>query len=365
MPDGPDHTSREPRPQRETPPPSVPDAPPAAAPAPNAYEMAAWVITGVALLLVFKLHLLSALLSGLLVYELVHLAVPFLRLGKMSHARAKLLVVALLAALIVALLVLAIWALVHFFHSEGTSISGLLQKMAEIIEGVRFKLPGWLVGFLPEGTEDLRAGIVQWLRTHAQDLQEVGKGAGVVGAHILVGLVIGAIISLEESADTPARRPLAAALAERATRLRQAFHAIIFAQVRISLLNTIFAGFYLGVALPLCGIHLPLVKTMVAFTFVVGLLPVIGNLISNTVIVVVSLSHSLGAAVASLVFLVVIHKLEYFLNARIVGGQIKASTWELLVAMLIMEAAFGLAGLIAAPIYYAYVKSELSDRGWV
>jgi predicted PurR-regulated permease PerM len=29
--------------------------------------------------------------------------------------------------------------------------------------------------------------------------------------------------------------------------------------------------------------------------------------------------------------------------------------------MIVMEAAFGFAGLIAAPIYYAYVKNELSD----
>jgi predicted PurR-regulated permease PerM len=55
----------------------------------------------------------------------------------------------------------------------------------------------------------------------------------------------------------------------------------------------------------------------------------------------------------------VVHKLEYFLNAKIVGGQIRARTWELLIAMLVFEAAFGLAGLVAAPIYYAYLKSEL------
>jgi predicted PurR-regulated permease PerM len=60
--------------------------------------------------------------------------------------------------------------------------------------------------------------------------------------------------------------------------------------------------------------------------------------------------------------LVVVHKLEYFLNARIVGGQIRAHVWELLIAMLAMEAAFGLAGLIAAPIYYAYLKSELEGE---
>ena len=97
-------------------------------------------------------------------------------------------------------------------------------------------------------------------------------------------------------------------------------------------------------------------------TFLVGLLPVIGNLISNTVIVIISLSHSLQVAGGSLAFLIIIHKLEYFVNARIIGEQIKARAWELLIAMLVMEAAFGLQGVIAAPIIYAYIKKELSDR---
>ncbi len=33
--------------------------------------------------------------------------------------------------------------------------------------------------------------------------------------------------------------------------------------------------------------------------------------------------------------------------------------------MLLMEAVFGIAGLIAAPIYYAYLKDELTAKGWV
>ena len=61
----------------------------------------------------------------------------------------------------------------------------------------------------------------------------------------------------------------------------------------------------------------------------------------------------------------VIHKLEYFLNARIVGGQINAKAWELLTAMLVMESAFGLAGLVAAPIGYAWLKDELSQKGLI
>jgi predicted PurR-regulated permease PerM len=74
---------------------------------------------------------------------------------------------------------------------------------------------------------------------------------------------------------------------------------------------------------------------------------------------------SLGTAIASLIFLVVIHKLEYFVNARIMGAQLHARAWELLLAMIAMEAAFGIPGVIAAPIYYAYLKKELSAQGLV
>jgi predicted PurR-regulated permease PerM len=114
--------------------------------------------------------------------------------------------------------------------------------------------------------------------------------------------------------------------------------------------------------LPLLGVRLPLTKTLIALTFLTGLLPVIGNLISNTVIVTISLSHSFAAALASLAYLVIIHKLEYFVNARIVGGAIHAAAWEILLALAFFEAAFGISGVIAAPILYAYLKIELADR---
>ena len=117
--------------------------------------------------------------------------------------------------------------------------------------------------------------------------------------------------------------------------------------------------------LPLWGIQLPLVKTMIFITFLAGLIPVVGNLISNVVVGIVSLSVSPLVAAGSLLYLVAIRKLEYFLNAKMVGTQIEARAWELLLAMLFMEAAFGIAGLIAAPIYYAYLKNELFSRRWI
>jgi len=165
--------------------------------------------------------------------------------------------------------------------------------------------------------------------------------------------------ALYDTTQIPRFKPLAAALHERVATLHQSFRGVVFAQVRIAAINAAFTAIYLAVALPLAGIKLPLVKTMILVTFIAGLLPVIGNLISNSVIVMVSLSYSLGVAMASLLFLVTIHKLEYFLNARIIGTQINARAWELLAAMLVMEALFGIPGVIAAPVFYAYLKHEL------
>jgi predicted PurR-regulated permease PerM len=173
------------------------------------------------------------------------------------------------------------------------------------------------------------------------------------------------MIAMNAAHPMPLLQPLASELLGRANLLADAFHRVVFAQIKISLLNTTLTAIFLLVVLRLGGVHLPLTKTMIIVTFLAGLLPVIGNLISNTVIVLVALSVSVYVALAALAFLVVIHKLEYFLNARIVGSQINARSWELLLVMVLAEAAFGLPGLVAAPIYYAYIKSELHEMGWV
>ena len=329
------------------------------------YDVAAWLMAALALWLVLELHLLPGLLSGLLVYELVHFLAPRLYLGARRDDKRKLAAVALVTAIVVVSFTALIFGAVAFFRSDAGSLPVLLQKMAEIIESSRTMLPDWARERMPGDTEGLKLAAVVWLREHAGEMQLAGKEAGLALVHILIGMVIGALVSLRETGAAHSYRPLARALAERAARLGQAFRRMVFAQVRISALNTLFTCIYLALVLPLFGVHLPLIKTMIAITFVAGLLPVVGNLISNTVIVVVSLSHSLDAVAGSLAFLIAVHKFEYFLNARIVGAQIRASAWELLLAMLVMEAAFGIAGVVAAPIYYAYLKGELADRGLI
>jgi predicted PurR-regulated permease PerM len=247
-------------------------------------------------------------------------------------------------------------------NSEGGSFAALLAKMAEILESSRSTLPAWLADLLPRNDEAIRERASHWLREHSAELQVIGKETGHILAHVLIGMIIGGMVSLREARQSDSMQPLARALAERVFRLGEAFRRIVFAQVRISALNTLFTAVYLAIVLPLFGVHLPLTKTMIVVAFLTGLLPVVGNLLSNTVIFVVSLAHSPSVALSSLTFLVVIHKLEYFLTARIVGAQIRAKAWELLTAMLVMESAFGLAGLVAAPICYAWLKDELSSR---
>lgn len=329
----------------------------------NTINRSAWVIALLSLFLVLYLHLLPALLAGLLVYELVYLTAPMLA-SRLSHQRAKMVVAIAFAILVVTLVVLGIALTIGFFSDSG-ALTALATKMAEILDNSRQSLPDWLTSYLPGSVDELKGTAVAWLRGHAGELQLIGREAGITLAHVLVGLVIGAMVAVQATVRSSAPRPLAAALEERAIRLTEAFRGIVFAQFRISLINTAFTAIYLAVVLPLLGVHLPLTKTMIALTFIAGLLPVIGNLISNTIIVVVSLAHSPQVAFGSLIFLILIHKLEYFLNARIVGNQISAKAWELLLAMLVMEAAFGLAGVVAAPIFYAYIKAELKAAGLV
>jgi predicted PurR-regulated permease PerM len=328
-------------------------------------ELATQVLTGLALLGTLQFHLLASLLAGLLVYELVHVLAPSHDSTFVHRHTGKIIAVALLATIVVVATGAAILGVVTLLSSGPENLSVLLQKMAEVIETARAHLPPWVLSSLPEEPTELKAAAAAWLRDHAGQLRSIGQDVWRTLLHVLFGMVIGGMIAVSREAGDIEPSPLVQALTNRARLLGAAFRSVVFAQVRISALNTALTGVYLLVIVPWLGIHLPFAKTMVVVTFITGLLPVTGNLISNTVIVVVSLSVSPLLAVGSLAFLVVIHKLEYFVNARVMGGQIRARAWELLLAMLVMDAFFGIPGVIAAPIYYAYLKNELTAQNLI
>jgi predicted PurR-regulated permease PerM len=325
-------------------------------------DIAGLVLTGAALLLTLVLHLLPALFAGLLVHSLVHRLAPRMFGRTVDPARSRIGVVVVLTVIVVGLTAILIGGATAFFRSEGADLPTLLQKMAEIIDNARTTLPAWVSDSLPTNADALKDQVASWLREHAAELRKAGGEVGRGLAYALIGMVIGALLAVRETAPGRAAGSLARSIKHAFALVESAFSRVFLAQIRISLLNTALTAVYLAAVLPAFGVHLPLTKTMIALTFVAGLLPFIGNLVSSSVIVVISLSYSLPIAGASLVFLILLHKLEYFINARIVGSRINASAWELLLAMLVMEAIFGLAGVIAAPVFYAYAKSELVAR---
>jgi predicted PurR-regulated permease PerM len=312
-----------------------------------------------------ELHLVPVLLAGLLVHELVHAVAPRIALATFGATRARLFIVGLIGALVIGGLVALAIGLLGFFRAEGTSPAALLRRLADILDTSRTSLPAWLADLMPPDADTLQQAMVDWLRAHSKDVEIAGRSVIEGMVRVLIGMVIGAIVCFREAAHPGSRSVLLEHAGRRLATLARSFRGVVFAQVKISAVNTTLTGIYLAVVLPMLGVSLPFTKSLIVLTFVAGMLPVIGNLISNTVIIIASLSISLGVAAGSLAFLVIIHKLEYFLNARIVGREIQASAWELLCAMLVFEAAFGLQGLIAAPIFYAYAKAELRNLGWL
>ncbi|MEG0182111.1 MAG: AI-2E family transporter [Stenotrophomonas sp.] len=335
-----------------------------ALPRPPTARIAAWLLMLLGMWLALKLGLVVTLLSGLLVFQLTHVLASVVE-GRLRPGRARAIAVLVLAAVIIGVLVLAGIGVAAFFRNETGGPDVLLARLMDILNTSRHQVPALLQPYIPEDLTALRAALNDWAAEHQRQLGVAGTSVVQVSVRVLIGMVLGAMIALYDELPLPKMGPLAQELIGRTSRLATAFRQVVFAQVKISLLNTLFTAIFLLGVLPLFGVHVPLSKTLVLITFIAGLLPVVGNIISNTIITIVALSVSFYVAMAALLYLVVIHKLEYFLNARIVGGEIQARAWELLLAMLVMEAAFGLPGLVAAPVFYAYIKRELLDQRWI
>lgn len=322
-----------------------------------------WGLAAVFLVCVLVFHLMSALFAGLLVHQIVQRLTPLLQRRIPGH-RARWVAVAVLSTAVAGLAILAGTALVAFL-SSGSGVATLGDQLVRVLQETRASLPAWVTQTWPVDPQAWREAMASAFQQHAGELQLAGRSAAEGAMRVLLGLILGVFVSVADALPSPRLRPLAQALGARAHAFAETFGRVVFAQVKISALNTLLTGLFLGVALPLFGIHLPLTKTLIVLTFVAGMIPVLGNLISNTAIVLVAFSVSPYVAFTALSFLVVIHKLEYFLNARIVGGELRARAWEVLAAMIVMEAVFGLPGLVAAPVYYGYLKHELRETGWV
>lgn len=325
---------------------------------PNAAQIS-YFLAALSVPVVLHFHLLPAVFAGLAVYALtakLALRLP-VRWGSLTHKIALAGIILFVIALVSAIC-LGLWSFLRGHHG----MANLLGAAAETLENLKRNLPEDLTAALPDTVDELREQMITMLREHGRNISSVGISGVKTFAHLILGMVVGGMAVLHRFNKEEGFPPLASHLHNRLLCLADAFDKVVFAQVKISALNTFLTAIYLAVVLPMFGIYLPMVTLLILLTFVAGLLPVVGNLISNFTIVLISLGVSPLVGISSLAFLVVIHKLEYFTNARIVGGHVKASVWELLCAMLLLEAMFGVAGLVAAPVVYAWLKAELKAR---
>ena len=338
--------------------PSLPD------PRQRRATLASQVLMAAALLLIMWQGLLPGLLCVCLGFVATRWLSPHLgRLMRMRDGAAPQLAATLVALLPLVLAALALPRTRGLIIDAPGQYRELLAFMASTVLELRDKLPPDIASQLPEGAADIQRTIANYLANKAGTLATTGRAwlGGLLFA--FVGLLVGVLAA----ARPPVRhlKPLAAQLHERVRHFGETFRQIVVAQFWIALFNTSLTAIFLLVLLPLWDSRLPYTMALILLTFVAGLVPIVGNLICNGVLTLVGLSVSPGVALACLVFLVGIHKAEYFINAKVIGHRTHMGVWELLAVMFVMEAVFGPAGLVAAPLFYAYLKQELQAGGWV
>jgi predicted PurR-regulated permease PerM len=240
---------------------------------------------------------------------------------------------------------------------------------------------------LPEIADKSIPSIIQWAKryqivlpfTDYDSLKELAFGAVTDQVHYLgrfadfargatrqfVFLAVGCVVAIglflnpqiETGPPAPEAKPnlyilYADQIAQRFATFYRSFATVMGAQVLISGINTALTALFVFV------VHLPYALVVIGLTFLCGLIPVVGNLISNTIIISIGFTISPEMALFALIFLIIIHKLEYFLNSKIIGHRIRNPVWLTLLALVLGERLMGLPGMILAPVVLNYLKLE-------
>src|SRR6201997_2698139 len=213
--------------------------------------------------------------------------------------------------------------------------------------------------------ESLKQAVIDALGQEAHYLRNVAnfaKSATAVLVFSILGIVAAGSLFLKTGLD-PQRSThrvknnlYSICCDEVSTRFRdfyRSFATVMGAQITISLINTVLTAIFL------LTLRMPQAPLLIPVTLLCGLVPIVGNLVSNTIITFVALTVSLKLAISALLFLILIHKLEYFLNSKIIGDRIRNPIWLTLVALIIGERLMGISGLILAPVVLNYLRVEM------
>jgi predicted PurR-regulated permease PerM len=200
--------------------------------------------------------------------------------------------------------------------------------------------------------KDRLANVGRYARTAVFEIASL-----LIGLFVAASLFLNARWGTEDDPHTSRDSLYAAVVSELAVRVDtffKSFSRVIGAQIVISTINTALTAVFL------LWNNFPFAPVIVMLTFLCGLLPIIGNIISNTLIAFVAFTISPKMALISLAYLVIIHKLEYFLNSKIIGDRIKNPMWLTLLGIVLGEKLMGIPGMILAPVVLHYIKVESS-----
>ncbi len=324
--------------------------------------IASYLLMLIFLALLIPLHLLASFFAGFVIFEIIN-SLGTLTEKYIDGQRARITISVVLGIIIVAFITLAITGLISFVQHDlqGSGVSAISDQIDDALQTLQQQIVQYIPSFIPYSLTELKDQTFTFIKDNLSILKNTGTDVLHNLATMLIAMIIGILVSLNQLHRDSNQPIFKKALVKRIENLSISFKNVVFAQIKISAINTVLFIIFAHIALPIFGIHLPFAKTLTILTFVFGLIPIVGNLVSNTIIVITGLTISVTTAGIALVYLILIHKLEYFINAKIIGTKIHAKSWEVLLAMLIFESIFGLAGLIVAPIFYAYIKLELKE----
>lgn len=215
-----------------------------------------------------------------------------------------------------------------------------------------------------EDLDSAKALIVENVRHQVSYLGNFAKLATKEFVFLLIGIVVACSLFLNPAMDLERGRHrlrnnlyslTCDQIVMRFHSFYRSFETVMGAQIIIALINTAFTAMFT------LAVHLPHAPIVIGVTFLCGLLPIIGNIISNSVITGIAFTISPQLAISALVFLIVLHKTEYFLNSKIIGTRINNPVWLTLLGLILAERLMGVPGIVLAPVILHFIKVESSQ----
>ena len=304
-----------------------------------------------ALAVAVRFDLGHALIAGLFAYMLLQHAQAAFRGAGASVRVARWSAVALFV--VVGLLLTVIF--VSFIQIGLARLPLLLDRLLPRLDEVARRFG---VSLPIDNVQELRALILETVKENARSITST-SGLLTRGFFQIVAAVVIAVLRFVAAEPLATGAPhgldgeLLRECRHRAALFSASFELVMGAQIMIAAIYAAAAAVFL------IAFRIPF-RTMLTLTaFVCGMIPIVGNLASNALIVAAALTRSDRMALAALIFMVIMHKAGYFLNSRIVGARIETPTWAILLGLVIGEATMGVTGVILAPTLIYYVRQEL------